>query len=88
VTVYWRPGCPFCMRLRLGLRVARVRTTEVNIWEHPEGAAVVRAANGGNETVPTVQVGTSVLVNPSIRKVLAETRRDHRKGQPGPAPAR
>ncbi|MHB8219732.1 MAG: glutaredoxin domain-containing protein [Acidimicrobiales bacterium] len=75
VTVYWRPGCPYCMRLRLGLRLARVRTVEVNIWERPDGAAAVRAAAGGNETVPTVRVGTSLLVNPSTRKVLAELRR-------------
>jgi hypothetical protein len=63
------------MRLRLGLRLARVRTVEVNIWEQPDGAAAVRAATGGDETVPTVRVGTSVLVNPPTRRVLAELRR-------------
>jgi hypothetical protein len=48
-----------------------VPTTEVNIWEDPAGAAVVRAAAGGNETVPTVVIGGTVLVNPGVHQVAA-----------------
>ncbi|MGH3184089.1 MAG: glutaredoxin domain-containing protein, partial [Streptosporangiaceae bacterium] len=33
VRVYWRPGCPFCAMLRLGLRSARVRAEWANIWD-------------------------------------------------------
>lgn len=71
VTVYWRPGCPFCSMLRAGLRRHDVQFHEVNIWEDPDGAAFVRSVARGNETVPTVTVGDTALVNPSAR-VVAE----------------
>ncbi|SDK91836.1 mycoredoxin [Streptomyces indicus] len=76
VTVYWRPGCPFCMKLRLGLRLTKLRYTEVNIWQDPEAAAYVRSVADGNETVPTVNVAGHPLVNPS-RKALLEAVRLH-----------
>lgn len=81
VTVYWRPGCPLCARLRFGLRRARINTREVNIWDDPEAAATVRSVTGGDETVPTVVVGTVSLVNPSTRQVVAVC-----NGQRPPAP--
>jgi len=72
VTVYWRPGCPYCMALRRGLRRSGLDTREVDIWLEPSAAAFVRQHAGGNETVPTVAVGSTVLVNPSARTVVAE----------------
>jgi len=51
VLVHWRPGCPYCATLRLGLRSARVPATWVNIWEDRAAAARVRAITGGDETV-------------------------------------
>ena len=42
----------------------------VNIWEDPDGAAVVRAANNGNELVPTVVVGGQTLSNPTAQQVI------------------
>lgn len=71
VVVYWRPGCGFCARLRRGLAKAGVPTREVDIWEDPDGAAVVRTAANGNETVPTVAVGGQLLVNPHAAEVAA-----------------
>ncbi|WP_406456760.1 NrdH-redoxin [Streptomyces sp. NBC_00876] len=70
VVVYWRPGCPYCMKLRLQLRFTKVRRTEVNIWRDPEAAAFVRSVADGNETVPTVTVAGKAMVNPSRRQVL------------------
>lgn len=69
VTVYTRPGCPYCMKLRFGLRRARVEFHEVNIWNDPSAAAFVRSVANGNETVPTVTIGEVSLVNPSARRV-------------------
>jgi mycoredoxin len=43
---------------------------EINIWEDPDGAAFVRSVTGGDETVPTVRIGTQSLVNPSPRELL------------------
>lgn len=71
VTLYWRPGCGFCHLLRRELDRAGIVRTEVNIWEDPEAAALVRTVAWGNETVPTVVVGDRAMVNPSAREVLA-----------------
>lgn len=71
IEVLWRPGCPYCSRLRRGLRRAGVTTVERDIWSDPDAAARVRAATGGDETVPTVLIGGRALVNPSVPDVLA-----------------
>ena len=70
VVVYWRPKCPFCMKLRLRLRFTRLRYTEVNIWKDPEAAALVRSVANGNETVPTVTVAGRAMVNPSKKQLM------------------
>lgn len=71
VVVYWRPGCPYCLNLRLRLRFTKLEYTEVNIWRDPDAAAFVRSVADGNETVPTVTVGGKAMVNPSKRQVMA-----------------
>ncbi|MEO7369860.1 MAG: glutaredoxin domain-containing protein, partial [Ilumatobacteraceae bacterium] len=70
IVVYWRPGCPFCSRLRAGLRRSGLEVREINIWDDPAAAAFVRSVAGGNETVPTVVVDGLALVNPPTRRVL------------------
>lgn len=70
VTVYWRRGCPYCASLRRGLRRAGLPTSEVDIWAEPAARGFVRSVANGNETVPTVVVGSVALVNPSVRQVL------------------
>ncbi|MFJ3974490.1 glutaredoxin domain-containing protein [Streptomyces sp. NPDC090021] len=76
VTVYWRPGCVFCVTLLTRLRLARISYRKVDIWRDPEAAAFVRGVADGNETVPTVVVaGHPPMVNPSlarIRQALAD----------------
>jgi mycoredoxin len=73
--------------LRLGLRSARVPATWVNIWEDRAAAAAVREITGGDETVPTVVVGTRAMVNPPARQVAAAIR-DEQPGVPSPAGTR
>ena len=63
--IYWRPGCQYCLRLRLSLLGQARHAAWVNIWRDPDGAAAVRAVADGNETVPTVVIGGSAQVNPS-----------------------
>jgi mycoredoxin len=70
-TVYWRPGCGFCSMLRAGLQREGISYREVNIWEDPDAAAFVRSVARGNETVPTVTVGSVSLVNPTAGEVVA-----------------
>ncbi|MEV4344450.1 glutaredoxin domain-containing protein [Actinoplanes sp. NPDC049596] len=67
--VYWRPGCPYCARLRVSLGRHASRLHWVDIWQDPDGAASVRAVADGNETVPTVVASGKAFVNPSPRWV-------------------
>jgi len=73
--IYWRPGCKYCIRLRIRLGSEARRLHWVNIWTDPAAAARVRAANDGNETVPTVLVVPAdggaevVMTNPSLSQV-------------------
>lgn len=75
VIVYWRPGCLYCTGLRRRLLQLGVRTTEINIWDDPSGAAAVRGYADGNETVPTVVIAGTAMVNPTGPDVLAAARR-------------
>ncbi|QHA09034.1 NrdH-redoxin [Streptomyces broussonetiae] len=74
VVMYWRPGCVFCMKLRLSLLFTRLRYTKRNIWRDQDAAAFVRSVADGNETVPTVTVAGHAMVNPSKRQLLDAVR--------------
>jgi len=69
-TIYWRDGCPYCLRLRWAVRRHVGRGTWVDIWADPEAAAFVRTTNqGGNEVVPTVLIDGVPHTNPDPRVV-------------------
>lgn len=70
IIVYWRPGCGFCAALMRGLERAGLVFERADIWQDEEAAAFVRSVAGGNQTVPTVRVGSVALVNPSAPDVL------------------
>lgn len=78
VEVFWRPGCPFCTALRIDLDRRGIRAQWRNIWQDDDARAIVREANCGNETVPTVRVGSQHLTNPSGSEVAEAVR-----GRPG-----
>lgn len=69
--VYWRPGCPYCSALRRDLTRLKVPVRWHNIWEDPEARQFVRGVNAGDETVPTVRVGSTTLTNPGATQVAA-----------------
>ncbi|MER6806080.1 MULTISPECIES: glutaredoxin domain-containing protein [Streptomyces] len=74
--VFWRPGCTYCLRLRIRLGRSARRLHWVDIWRDPAGAVAVRAANDGNETVPTVVVAGRPHVNPDpvwVREQLSSS---------------
>lgn len=71
--VYYTPGCPFGVRLRIALVLHRVPHRSVRFRDDEDGAAQVRRANGGNEISPTVRVGGRWLTNPSWRDVRDAT---------------
>lgn len=70
VTMYSTTWCGYCRRLKRQLDSAGIGYTEVNIEQHPDAAALVEQANGGNQTVPTLQFPDgSWASNPSLREV-------------------
>jgi mycoredoxin len=69
VTVYWRPMCGYCNELKTELDRRGIDYSDVDIWQDRSKAAIVRSATGGDEIVPTVQVGEEFLVNPSPEAV-------------------
>ncbi|MFE4257723.1 glutaredoxin domain-containing protein [Streptomyces sp. NPDC056883] len=70
--VLWRPGCTYCIRLRVRLGRSARQVHWVDIWRDPAGAAAARAANQGNETVPTVIVAGRPHTNPDPAWVRAQ----------------
>ncbi len=70
ITFYWRPGCGFCAHLHRKLDELGVHMDMHNIWEDPSAAAFVRSVAAGNETVPTVVVGDTAMVNPTPDRVM------------------
>ncbi len=74
VTMYSTTWCGYCQRLKKQLDREGIAYKEINIEHDPESAAFVEKANGGNQTVPTVQVvsasgNESVMTNPSLAQV-------------------
>lgn len=59
------------MALERQLASTDLTITYRNIWEDPEAAEFVRNHAQGNEVVPTVQIGSSVLVNPTADEVIS-----------------
>ena len=64
IEVLWRPGCSYCSALRRELDRRGVPARWRNIWQDDAARSLVRAANNGNETVPTVLIGDRTLTNP------------------------
>ncbi|MEU3685130.1 glutaredoxin domain-containing protein [Streptomyces sp. NPDC030592] len=75
--VFWRPGCAYCMRLRVRLGRRARRLHWVDIWRDEAGAELVREANDGNETVPTLLVAGRTYTNPDpawVREQVSSAR--------------
>ena len=69
VTVYSTTWCGHCKRLLRQLDEAQIAYEVVDIDDEPEHGARIVAETGGFRTVPTLDVGGSLLVNPTIVEV-------------------
>lgn len=69
ITVYSTTWCGHCKRLLRQLDEARIAYEVIDLDEEPQHAARIEAKTGGFRTVPTLQVGQELLVNPSIIQV-------------------
>ena len=69
VTVYSTTWCGHCIRLKRQMTESGISFVEVDIEEHEQFGDQIAARTGGFRTVPSVQVGEELLVNPSILEV-------------------
>ena len=69
-TMYTTPWCGYCVRLKGQLDREGIAFDIVDIEQQPAAADIVEAANGGNQTVPTlVYADGSSQTNPSVAQV-------------------
>lgn len=72
-TMYTTPWCGYCHRLKSQLDREGITYDVVDIEQDPAAADVVMAANGGNQTVPTlVYSDGAAQTNPSLAQVKAK----------------
>lgn len=62
VTIYTKPGCPFCIAAKADLKLKRVEYTEYNVKADPERLEEMLQLNGGQRSVPTIVEGEKVTV--------------------------
>ncbi len=73
LTMYTTSWCGYCVRLKRLMQREDIDFAEVNIETDPKAVELVMAANGGNQTVPTlVFADGSAMTNPSIDQVRAK----------------
>ncbi len=71
VTIYSTTWCGHCRRLKRQLDDAGIAYEEIDVDVHEQYAERIVAATGGYRTVPTLQVGERLLVNPTVPEVWA-----------------
>lgn len=73
ITMYTTPWCGYCRRLKRQLADEGIPFQEVDVdaAADPHVDERIIAASGGFRTVPTLEVGDRLLVNPTLREVQA-----------------
>lgn len=62
MTIYTKPGCPFCMAVKADLKLKGVEYTEYNVAADTQRLAEMLQLNGGQRKVPTIVEGEKVTV--------------------------
>ncbi|HEX2196859.1 MAG TPA: glutaredoxin domain-containing protein [Actinomycetota bacterium] len=71
MTMYSTTWCGYCRRLKRQFDDAGIAYQEIDVDEHQQYGERIVAATGGYRTVPTLQVGDRLLVNPTVPEVKA-----------------
>lgn len=71
VTMYTTTWCGYCRRLKRQMLDEGIRFREVDVDEHHDYDERIMAETGGFRTVPTVEVGERLLVNPTVGEIRA-----------------
>jgi mycoredoxin len=69
VTMYTTTWCGYCRRLKRQMEDEGIVFREVDVDRHTEYGERIIQATGGFRTVPTLEVGETLLVNPTLREV-------------------
>ena len=69
ITMYSTPWCGYCRRLKRQFDEAGISYEEIDVDATPGYDERIIEASGGYRTVPTVEVGDKMLVNPTLREV-------------------
>lgn len=69
ITMYSTPWCGYCRRLKRQLEDEGIAYREIDVDATPGYDDRIVAATGGYRTVPTLEVGDRLLVNPSLGEV-------------------
>lgn len=69
VTMYTTEWCGHCKRLSRQMTEAGIEYSEVDVDATGAFDDAIRAATGGFRTVPTLDVGGTLLVNPTIEEI-------------------
>lgn len=69
ITVYSTTWCGHCHRLIRQLNEAGIAYRVVDVDDNPQFGDRIVAATGGYRTVPSIEVGGALLVNPSLAQV-------------------
>lgn len=73
LTLYTTSWCPYCHRLKSGLRAEGIEWREIDIEADPAAAEFVGSVNGGNHVVPTVLYADgTTATNPLAAEVRAK----------------
>lgn len=71
VTMYSTTWCGYCRRLKRQLEEAGISYQEIDLDRDGSYDERIIEKTGGYRTVPTVEVGGELLVNPSLREIEA-----------------
>jgi mycoredoxin len=69
ITMYSTPWCGYCRRLKRQFEDEGISYREIDVDATPGYDERILQATGGYRTVPTIEVGGRLLVNPSLREV-------------------
>lgn len=67
--LYSTTWCGHCLRLKRQLDELGIAYDEIDVDVEPQHGDRIVAATGGYRTVPAVEVGAELLVNPTIGQV-------------------
>lgn len=71
VIMFTTPWCGYCVRLKRQMSESGIGFREIDVDADHSHDEVIIEASGGYRTVPTLKIGSELLVNPTLAEVKA-----------------